>query len=130
MSGMIFSLFEPTFRMASIEVLDYRKDGEVEARRVTGANITERWPISPTGAAEVRSPPRLPSSGGDESQPILGRWAELIRRQFNLLQPDRGQRSGCGPDRRPQPDREQRYRGHGCYSAQPNSRLPFRSIAR
>jgi hypothetical protein len=42
---MIFSLFEPTFRMASIEVLDYRKDGEVEARRVTGANITERWPI-------------------------------------------------------------------------------------
>jgi hypothetical protein len=42
---MIFSLFEPTFRMVSIEVLDYRKDGEVEARRVTGANITERWPI-------------------------------------------------------------------------------------
>jgi hypothetical protein len=25
-----------TIRMASIEVLDYRKDGEVEARRVTG----------------------------------------------------------------------------------------------
>jgi len=33
MSGIIFSLFEMTFRMASIEVLDYRKDGEVEARR-------------------------------------------------------------------------------------------------
>ena len=65
--------------MASIEVLDYREDGEVEARRVTGANITERWPISPVGAAEVRSPPS-PSAEGDESQPILDRRAELIRR--------------------------------------------------
>jgi hypothetical protein len=27
---MIFSLFEMTFRMGSIEFLDYRKDGEVE----------------------------------------------------------------------------------------------------
>jgi hypothetical protein len=34
-----------TIRMASIEVLDYRTDGEVEARRVTGTNITERWPL-------------------------------------------------------------------------------------
>jgi hypothetical protein len=42
---MIFSLFEPSFRMASIEVLDYRKDGEVEARGVTVVNITERLPI-------------------------------------------------------------------------------------
>jgi hypothetical protein len=30
---MTFSLFEPTFRMASIEVLDYRKDGEVGPAR-------------------------------------------------------------------------------------------------
>jgi hypothetical protein len=29
MSGIIFSLSEITFRMASLEVLDYRKDGEV-----------------------------------------------------------------------------------------------------
>ena len=35
--------------MASIEVLDYRKDGEVEARRVTLVNITQRWPILPYG---------------------------------------------------------------------------------
>jgi hypothetical protein len=29
---MIFSLFAMDIRMASIEVLDFRKDGEVEAR--------------------------------------------------------------------------------------------------
>jgi hypothetical protein len=34
---MIFSLFEMTIRMAPIDVLDYRTDGEVEARGVTGA---------------------------------------------------------------------------------------------
>jgi len=56
---MIFSLFDPSLRMASIEVLDYRKDGEVEARPVTGVNITGRWPISFIGAAEVRSPRAL-----------------------------------------------------------------------
>jgi len=56
MSGMIFSLFDPSLRMASIEVLDYRKDGEVEARRVTLVNITQRWPIYPMGANQVRSP--------------------------------------------------------------------------
>jgi hypothetical protein len=44
---MVFSLFEPSLRMASIEVLDYRKDGEVEARRATVVNITQRWPIFP-----------------------------------------------------------------------------------
>jgi hypothetical protein len=32
---MIFSLFEIAIRMASIEVLHYRKDGEVEASRMT-----------------------------------------------------------------------------------------------
>jgi hypothetical protein len=56
MSGMIFSLFDPSLRMASIEVLDYRKDGEVEARRVTLVNITQRWPIYPMGTNQVRSP--------------------------------------------------------------------------
>ena len=70
--------------MASIEVLDYRKDGEVEARPVTGVNITERWPISFIGAAEVRSPPPSPSAEGDESQQLLDRWAEPIRRRRRL----------------------------------------------
>jgi len=34
---MIFSLFEIAIRMASIEGLHYRKDGEVEPRWMTGA---------------------------------------------------------------------------------------------
>jgi len=60
MSGIIFSLFEPTFRMASIEVLDYRKDGEVKASPVTGGNITERSPISFIGPLRSGHPrPRL-----------------------------------------------------------------------
>jgi hypothetical protein len=45
MSGIIFSLFEMTFRMASIEVLDYRKDGEVEARGDDARLISRRGPI-------------------------------------------------------------------------------------
>jgi len=36
MSGMIFSLFEMTIRMGSIEVLHYREDGEAEACRMAG----------------------------------------------------------------------------------------------
>jgi hypothetical protein len=127
---MIFSLFEPSFRMASIEVLDYRKDGEVEPRRMTVLNITQGWPIFPYGDRSGPFTLLSPSAEGDRSQPILDRWAERIRRQFNLLQPDRSQRAGCGPDRSPQPDREQRYRSHRCHSAQPNSGLPFRPIAR
>jgi hypothetical protein len=127
---MIFSLFEPSFRMASIEVLDYRKDGEVEPRRMTVLNITQGWPIFPDGDRSGPLTPLSPSAEGDRSQPILDRWAERIRRQFNLLQPDRSQRAGCRPDRSPQPDREQRYRSHRCHSAQPNSGLPFRSSAR
>lgn len=87
--------------MASIEVFDYRKDGEVEARRVTVVNITQRWPIVPYGDRSGPFTLLSPSSKGDRSQPILDRWAELIRRQFNLLQPDRSQRAGCGPDHSP-----------------------------
>jgi hypothetical protein len=129
MSAMIFSLFALSFRMASIEVLDYRKDGEVEARRVTVVNITQGWPISLWG--RLRSVTLLsPSAEGGRSQPILDRWAELIRRQFNSLQPDRGQRAGCDPDRSPQSGREQRDRSHRCHSAQPNCGLPFCSIVR
>ena len=101
-------------RMASIEVLDYRKDGEVEPRRVTVVNITQRWPIFAYGDGSGPTTLLSPSAEGDRSQPILDRWAELIRRQFNLLQPGR----------------EQRYCSHRCHRAQPNSGLPFRSIAR
>jgi len=130
MSGMIFSLFDPSLRMASIEVLDYRKDGEVEARRVTLVNITQRWPILPYGDQSGPFTLLSPSAEGDKRQPILDRWAELIVRQLNLLQPDRSQRAGCGPDRSPQPGREQCCRGHRCHSVHPNCGLPFRSIAR
>jgi hypothetical protein len=37
MSGMIFSLFEMTIRMAPIAGLHYREDGEVEPRWMTSA---------------------------------------------------------------------------------------------
>ena len=74
-----------TIRMASIEVLDYRKDGEVEARRVTGANIAERGRFSLWGAlGSVHQPPPLSVERG-AILAILDRRGELIRRrQFNL----------------------------------------------
>jgi hypothetical protein len=57
MSGIIFSLFEMTFRMASIEVLDYRKDGEVEARGDDARLIS--------GGGAIFIPERADFSGND-----------------------------------------------------------------
>jgi hypothetical protein len=113
MSGIIFSLFEPTFRMASIEVLDYWKDGEVEARRVTGRILRRDGRFPPWGPLGSVHQPSPPSAEGGAILAILDRWGEPIRRhhQFNLPQPDRGQRAGGHPDQRPQPDRQQRYHG-------------------
>ena len=133
MSGMIFSLF--------------RADLQDGVDR--GSRLPEGWGgRSPPGDRDeyygemadfvYRGPlrsghsPPSPSAKGDGGQPILDRWAELIRRrcQFNLSQPDRSQRADRGPDRHPQPDREQRYRGQRCHSAHPKCSLPFCSIAR
>ena len=98
---MIFSLFAMTIRMASIEVPDYRKDGEVEARRDTRTKYYGE--MADFSTDEVRSAP-APSAEGNKRPPMLDPLAELIRRYglFKLLQPDRSQRVYRGPDRRPQ----------------------------
>jgi hypothetical protein len=150
--------------MASIEVLDYRKDGEVEARGDDARLIS--------GGGAIFIPERADFSGNDgwikqilaprsaipyRAAGVLSLAADLVGRrrrasadppplrrddptrraetqartdnQFNLPRPDRGYRAGGHPDPCPQPDRQQRYCGQRCNSAQPNCSWSFCSIA-
>jgi len=102
---------------------------------------TSRAVRSPMATARVRSLAAAPVGRrrrdfadarprvrADPAHRALGRGR--TDRQFNLSRPDLSHRTDGRPDRSPQPDRQQRYRGERCHSAQPNRSLPFHSIVR
>ena len=147
-----------TFRMASIEVPDYRKDGEVEARGDDERLIARRGPIfsemmdgwikqvlvplsairhrtaavCSLGATLVGRRRRASADPRPLRRDGPTRRAQLqagTDNQFNLPRPDRGYCGGSHPDPCPQTDRRQRYRGQRCNTAQPNCSWSFCSIA-